>query len=79
MGNYQAKSIFSIGEKLYENVRNRAEKAFGSRITDVYGANELGRIAISCPQGEGFHCHDSNVLLEVVSENSQPVGEGEIG
>lgn len=79
IGDYRAKSIMSIGEKLYDFVRTRVEENFGAKVMNLYGANEVGRIAARCFDGDGFHVHDANVLMEVVDENSLPVAEGETG
>ncbi len=77
--NYQAKSLISMGEKLHSNVREKIEQKFGCKVANLYGANEVGRIASSCPDSVGFHVHDSNVFMEIVNEYGKPVAEGEAG
>lgn len=79
LGGYKAQSIISIGEKLYDAARTRIEDSYGARVMNLYGANEMGRIAASCLEGDGFHVHDANVLMEIVDDNSMPVAEGETG
>lgn len=73
LNNLSPKLLLTIGEPLYEGTRMRLSDNYRSRVYDLYGANELGRIAGECPRGDGYHVHDANVVLEVVDDKSNPI------
>jgi phenylacetate-CoA ligase len=40
---------------LTEEQETRIAKAFGARVLNAYGSREFGRVAFSCPEGNGLH------------------------
>jgi phenylacetate-CoA ligase len=44
-------AIISTAEVLYDNVRNKIEKAFGVKVYNQYGCNEGGITAFECEKG----------------------------
>lgn len=69
----------TIGETLYEPVRERLASHFGCRIFDTYGTREIGRIAVECPDTRNYHVHDYNVIVEILDDHGKPVNPGETG
>lgn len=68
------------GELLVPELRERVQAFFQCKIANQYGAYEVNSIAYECPNGN-LHCMNSNVYVEVVDDNQQPVTdeqEGEI-
>lgn len=47
-------------------------------IVDIYGSNEVGRIAAECRARRGLHLEDDAVIVEVL-ENGSPVERGRAG
>jgi phenylacetate-CoA ligase len=45
----------------------------------MYSANELGYLALQCPEHEHYHVQAEGVLLEVLGEDNRPCATGEIG
>ncbi len=57
----------------------RIERNFHVPFRDVYGATELGEIAISCGQGKGLHINEDLYHVEILNNNGLPVPPGETG
>ena len=70
--------VVSGGEMLYRDLRRRAERAFGARMLERYGAHEVGQIAWACPECGLFHTNDDSVLVEIVRDG-KTVEPGETG
>lgn len=69
----------SMGEVLEPSVRAICREAWGIDIADVYSSEEVGCIAIQCPTGEHYHVQSENVYVEVLDDDDQPCGPGEVG
>jgi phenylacetate-CoA ligase len=76
---FRPRLIFSGGEVLDAAARRTIEGAFSAPLVDFYGAHEFNLLAWECPNGDGYHVCDDNVLIEVVGEDGRPVQTGEIG
>lgn len=72
-------AILTIGEVLTPEIRQLCANAFGARVIDSYGCQEMGKLAIQCDQSEHYHMCLSNVLFEVLDETGQHVAPGESG
>ncbi|WP_306260112.1 hypothetical protein [Pararhizobium sp. IMCC21322] len=72
-------AILTIGEVLTPEIRQLCNEAFGARVIDSYGCQEIGKLAIQCDQSENYHVCLSNVLFEVLDENGRHVAPGESG
>lgn len=64
--------ILTTGEMLYPPQRARIEEAFGGRVQDYYGSNEVGGIAFECEKGVK-HIIEEHVVVETVDAQGRPV------
>ncbi len=48
-------------------------------VQDVYSCEELGFLALQCPQHEHYHVQSESVLVEVLDEQGNPCAPGQIG
>lgn len=73
------KYIELTGELLTSEQRQNIKEAFGLNPTNMYGMNECNTIAIECCQNN-LHVLSSNVIVEVLNSNGNPVigEEGDI-
>jgi len=71
--------IRSLGETLTPFVRDAARSWFGARVEDNYSSQEVGNIAVECPESGLYHVMAESVLVEVVDEAGHPCADGEIG
>jgi phenylacetate-CoA ligase len=64
-GDWPWRWIVCGGEVLYPDLLERAERAFGARILERYGAHEAGQIAWRCLDCGCMHTNDDSVVVEV--------------
>ena len=60
-------------------LRERCRQVLGVPLTDLYSAQEVGVIALQCPDSGLLHVQSEHLLVEVLNEQGQPCREGEIG
>lgn len=70
--------VFTSGEPLYGPVREKIERAFGSRVFDSYGMTELCGLIQECEAGR-MHLIPSYGFLEILDDNDEPCASGEEG
>jgi phenylacetate-CoA ligase len=73
------KQVRTIGETLHDSLRERCRRVLGVGIADLYSMQEIGVIAIECPQGGGYHVMSEGLVLELLGEDDQPCADGEMG
>jgi phenylacetate-CoA ligase len=69
----------TLGEVLPEEVRELCRRAWGVPVADVYSAEEIGYIALQCPQHEHYHIQSEAVRVEILDEHGAACQPGEIG
>jgi len=69
--------IFTGAEVLDDSLRRRAEKVFGTKLLDIYGATEAF-VAWQC-SNENYHINAEHVLVEIVDTEGRSVAPGEMG
>jgi phenylacetate-CoA ligase len=72
------KAVFTSGEPLYPHLREKAQKAFETRVYDTYGMTELCGIIQECEHGR-MHLAPESGYLEILNEEDEPVPAGEDG
>jgi len=73
------KQLRTIGETLHDALRERSRRTLGVEIADLYSTQEIGVVAIECPQGGGYHAMSEGLILELLREDGQTCAPGEIG
>lgn len=71
--------IVTTSMMLLSRERDKIEKVFGSRVTNRYGCEEVGLIAVECDKEKSFHINSSHVIVEIVDENGLQVAPGGVG
>ena len=71
--------VRTFGEALGPDVREMCRKAWNAPVTDAYSAQEIGYMALQCPDNEHYHVVSEAVFLEVVRDDGTPCAAGEIG
>ncbi|KAA0225615.1 phenylacetate--CoA ligase family protein [Fimbriimonadia bacterium ATM] len=79
LGPNRWKNLQYRGEVVYPEIDACNLQFVADYTWDVYGTNEVGHIATSCPEGTVHHCIDECVLVEVVREDGEPSDVGEPG
>ena len=75
----ELKIIKTMGETCNDDLRVFVKEVTGLDITDMYSSQELGTIAIQCPESKLYHTMDENLIVEILDDNDQECLEGEIG
>lgn len=71
--------VRTIGETLHDSLRERCRRILGVGIADVYSTQEVGVIAIECPQGGGYHVMSEGLVFELLRDDGRPCAAGESG
>lgn len=75
----ELRHLQTIGETLSPRIRDKARAYFGLEIADLYSAQEIGVIAVQCPDCRQYHVVAETVVVEVVDVDGRPCQPGEIG
>jgi phenylacetate-CoA ligase len=51
----------------------------GVPLVDMYSSQEVGYIALQCPEHEHYHVQSENVLVEILNADNEPCEPGEVG
>lgn len=73
------KQIRSYGEILTQATRDICKRVWQVEITDVYSTQEVGYIAMQCPEKGSYHIQSESLLVEILDENDSPCAVGETG
>lgn len=73
------KGVVATSMMLLDSERTVIEKAFGAKVTNRYGCEEVGLIAVECEQHNGMHINNPHIILECLTEDNRPAAPGEPG
>jgi len=73
------REIRTISEIVTPALRSLCEETLGVPIVDVYSANDLGYIAVQCPDCHQYHIQSESLLCEVLDDAGKPCRPGETG
>lgn len=71
--------IRTVGEQLSTELRVRVDEEWSLPVFDCYSSEEIGYLALQCPDGDGYHAMDETILLEVIDDEGRPCKAGETG
>ena len=71
--------VRTFGEVVDADLRGLSRDAWGVPLIDVYSAEEVGYIALQCPEHEHYHVQSENLLVEIVDERGRSCPPGSIG
>ena len=64
---------------LLPETRESCMDFFGVSLTDLYSCEEVGYIALQCPEHEHYHVQSEAILVEVIDDQNNSCKPGEIG
>jgi phenylacetate-CoA ligase len=73
------RGVVSTSMMLLQPERSLIERVLRCPVTNRYGCEEVGLIASECEQHDGLHINEEHLIVELVSEDGQPVPEGQPG
>lgn len=71
--------VTTFGEILEPECRAECERVFRASLIDLYSSQEVGYIALQCPEHPHYHVQSESVLVEVLDDLGQACAPGEIG
>lgn len=77
-GSIRPGGIISTAMLLHEWQRVVIEDAFGCRVTNRYGCEEVSLIASECEQHDGLHLNSDSLYAEVLDDRPDSDGEGSL-
>jgi phenylacetate-CoA ligase len=70
----------TLGETLTPDTRERVAMASSAPIIDCYSTEELGYVALQCPDVPGhYHICSETLIVELVDDDGRPVAPGDVG
>lgn len=69
----------TMGEQLPDRLREDVREQFGRKIVDVYSSQEVGLIALQCPDFDHYHLMQDMTFTEILRDDGTPCAPGEIG
>jgi len=73
------RGVITYGELLMPETRTACQELWNAPLTDMYSCEEVGYIALQCPQSEHYHCQPEAVFVEVLNPQGEPCLPGESG
>lgn len=68
-----------VSETLNPELRAYCMKVWGIPITNNYSCEEMGILALQCPETEHLHVQSENCLIEILDNDGNPCFPGQIG
>ena len=73
------RQVRTIGETVSEELRARTHTETPAKLVDLYSAEEVGTIALQCPQSGLYHTMAENLIVEVIDSHGRLCRPGEVG
>jgi len=73
------RQLRSMGETLTTEIRQATRDALGVEIADTYSSQEVGTIALQCPESGLYHVMSETMIVEILDEHDLPCPPGQIG
>lgn len=73
------RQIRTINETLTPAIRASARRVLGADIADTYSSGEAGIVAVQCPQSGLYHVMAESLIVEVLDEQGEACGPGQVG
>jgi phenylacetate-CoA ligase len=73
------RGVRSMGETLSPETRARCRAIWKAPVVDVYSAQEVGVIAIECPESGLYHVQSESLVVEVLDDQDRACEPGQEG
>lgn len=71
--------VSTMGEVVEPELRAACQRIWGVPVKDCYSAQEMGFLAIQCPDHPHYHVQSESILVEVLDDAGEPCRHGETG
>lgn len=73
------RELATFGELLDPRLRQLARDVWGVPVVDGYSSQEVGYIALQCPETENYHVQSESLLVEVLDDDGNWCSPGQVG
>ena len=73
------RQILTYGEMLLPESRESCMEDWGVKIADIYSCEEVGYIAIQCPDSDHYHIQSEANFVEILNDDGDECEPGEVG
>jgi phenylacetate-CoA ligase len=73
------RAVFTTAEVLQPRYRETIEQVFSAEVFDTYGGVDGAGYAFECERHQGLHIVSENSVVEILSDDGEPVEDGEAG
>ncbi|MDP2783119.1 MAG: hypothetical protein Q8O38_00805 [Sulfurimicrobium sp.] len=73
------REVRTVGEVLPDATRDLCRKVLGVPVVDLYSSNEVGNIALQCPESGLYHIQSESLLVEILDASGAPCAPGASG
>lgn len=73
------REVRTVSETLSPETRALCREVLGVKIVDIYSSQEVGYIALQCPEHAHYHVQAESLIVEVLGDDDRPCQEGEVG
>ncbi|MGH8671834.1 MAG: phenylacetate--CoA ligase family protein [Burkholderiales bacterium] len=73
------RQVCTVGETVTPALRAACHDEWGVAVVDLYSSQEVGYIALQCPDYEHYHLQSESLLVEILDDSGRPCQPGEIG
>ncbi len=71
--------VRTVGEQVDEPLRTATKEELNIPLVDFYSSQEMGYIALQCPDHDHYHVQAESLIVEVLDETGAPSKVGEPG
>ncbi len=75
----ELREVCTLSEAVSPELRAACREILGVPLTDMYSSQEIGYLALQCPEHAHYHVQSEGVFLEVLDEAGRPCVPGETG
>jgi phenylacetate-CoA ligase len=73
------RQVRTVGEILPDATRDLCRNVLGVPVVDLYSSNEVGNIALQCPESGLYHVQSESLLVEILDASGAPCPPGAVG
>lgn len=71
--------VRTMGETVSPALREAVRESWQVPLHDLYSSEEVGYIAVQCPESALYHVMDETLIVEILDEAGRPCAPGETG
>lgn len=71
--------VRTFGETVSAELRAAVQSQWGVPLSDMYSSQEVGYLALQCPEHDHYHVQGETMYLEVLDDEDRPCAPGQIG